>query len=250
MQPDKLFTGVSLDLQLTGTAVRFTSSTVHNPSLGSDTRWLPGLIRNGTVTDSKISRIEGGALAPLTGFGLGIGPTTSSSDPLFETNAGFLLATIDFSVPDPTKTASAALSIGHNLLSDTAGIATGSIFFGVADGPVSNSSGATGTTTDLNFVARPLHPTDFDSDGDVDGIDMLTWQNGFGITSGATRSQGDGNSDGKVDAADLVLWEMQFGTTPVGALAATLTVPETSTLWLVICGATVSTLLGSRRRRG
>lgn len=233
VQPDALFNGISLDVQKTGSAIRFTGATVHNPTVGTDTRWLPGLIRNGTVTDSTVSRIEGGALTPLAGFGTGIGPTTSSSDLLYETNGGFLFATIDFAVPSPTETATVSLSIGHNLLSDSTGVASGSIFFGVGDGPVANTAGASGTTVDLNFVARPLHPADFDSDGDVDGADMLTWQNGFGITSGATRTQGDANGDGKVDSDDLGLWESQFGTVPAGAAIA---VPETTSVFLAICG--------------
>ena len=60
VQPDVLFTGISLDVDRIGSAIRFTGSTVHNPMVGSDTRWLPGLIRNGTVTDDQVSRIEGG----------------------------------------------------------------------------------------------------------------------------------------------------------------------------------------------
>ena len=239
IQPDKLFSGISLDVQKTGSAIRFTGATIHNPSVGTDTRWLLSLIRNGTVTDSKVSRIEGGALTPLTGSGTGIGPTTSGSDPYYDTNGGFLFATIDFAVPGPTETATVSLSIGHNLLSDTTGVALGPIFFGVGDGPVSNTAGATGTTVDMNFVARPLHPADFDSDGDVDGADMLTWQDGFGITSGATRMQGDANGDGKVDSDDLGLWESQFGTTPAGAASMVIAVPETATIYLALCGAII-----------
>jgi len=249
VQPDSLFTGISLDVQKSGPAIRFTGATVHNPLGGSDTRWLPDLIRDGTVTDSQVSRIEGGALAPLTGFGTGIGPATSSSDARYETNAGFLFATVDFAVPDPAETATVSLSIGHNLLSDTTGLAAGSIFLGVADGPVTNSDGATGTTIDLNFVARPLHPTDFDSDGDVDGKDIMIWQHGFGITSGATRSQGDGNSDGRVNGVDLGLWKMQFGTLPAGAVAATVAVPEATTLCLAIGGAALGIAAFGKKRQ-
>ncbi|NOZ39766.1 MAG: hypothetical protein GXP24_06020 [Planctomycetes bacterium] len=51
---------------------------------------------------------------------------------------------------------------------------------------------------------------DFDADGDVDGTDFLVWQRGFGITSGATLTEGDADSNGTVDAADLVAWQSQF----------------------------------------
>ena len=235
VQPDVLFTGVSLDVEKVGPAIRFTGSTVHNPMVGSDTRWLPGLIRNGTVTDDQVSRIEGGALAPLTGSGTGIGPTTSGFDPLYESGGGFLFATIDFEVISPASTATASLSIGHNLLSDTDGLTTSSILLGVGDGPVANSPGATGAAVDLTFMGQSLHPSDYDSDGDVDGDDLLTWQTGFGITSGALRTQGDGNSDGKVDGVDLTLWESQYGTTP-SPLATVSTVPEASAIMILVCG--------------
>ncbi len=61
---------------------------------------------------------------------------------------------------------------------------------------------------------------DFDNDGDIDGADFLSWQRGFGITSGASPSDGDANEDGAVNGADLVIWEMDFGTvSSSGALA-------------------------------
>lgn len=237
VQPDTLLTGISLDLRLTGSAVRFTSATVHNPAVGSDTRWLPSLLRNGTVTDTLVARLEGGALVPLTDVGTGIGPSTSGSDPLYETVGGFLFATVDFAVINTAETATASLSIGHNLVSDIAGLTSDPLFLGVADGPVSNSAGATGTLVDLNLIAKPLLPSDFDRDGDVDGSDFLTWQRGYGITSGATRSQGDATNDGKVDADDLALWESQYATFPPGPVTATVVVPETDTWKLAICGA-------------
>ena len=84
-------------------------------------------------------------------------------------------------------------------------------------------------------MGQSLHPSDYDSDGDVDGDDLLTWQTGFGITSGALRTQGDGNSDGKVDGVDLTLWESQYGTTP-SPLATVSTVPEASAIMILVCG--------------
>lgn len=247
VQPDTLFTGISLDITKTGSAITFTDATVYNPTVGSDTRWLPSLIRHGTVTASEVSRIEGGALAPLTGFGTGLGPTTSSSDPLYESAGGFLFATIDFSVPNPTETSTVSIAVGHNLISDTTGLAAGTLLFGVGDGPITNSSGSTGSAVDLNLIPRPLHPTDFDSDGDVDGDDLLTWQDGFGLTSGALRTDGDGNSDGKVDATDLALWQSQYSTVPASPLVANSTIPEPTARALAAC-AVAATLVNRRRR--
>ena len=241
VQPDTLFTGISLNVARENSAIRFTGSTVHNPTVASDKRWLPDFIRNGSVSDSEVTRIEGGALAPLTGYGTGIGPTTTALDPLHEASGGFLFATISYAVDTPSGEDSVSLSIGHNLLSDTSGLYSGSIFLGFTDGPVANLDGTTGSVVDLKFI--PQQTADFDSDGEVDAIDFLILQRGLGITSGATRSQGDGNGDGKVDAADLQLWESQYGTSPL--VAASFAVPEatTRTLWLsgsllglVICG--------------
>jgi len=66
---------------------------------------------------------------------------------------------------------------------------------------------------------------DFNEDGDVDGDDFLTWQGGFGIPSGAQKSDGDADGDGDVDGDDFLLWQDQFGSTP-GAAAASSAVPE------------------------
>jgi hypothetical protein len=52
---------------------------------------------------------------------------------------------------------------------------------------------------------------DFDMDDDVDGVDFLIWQAGFGMTSEAAFSQGDADVDGDVDQRDLAIWERQFG---------------------------------------
>lgn len=78
---------------------------------------------------------------------------------------------------------------------------------------------------------------DFDGDGDVDGQDFLTWQRGFGITSGALATQGDANSDGAVNAADLEFWQSQYGNAEISALhlppSALNSIPEPSTGLLI-----------------
>jgi hypothetical protein len=57
----------------------------------------------------------------------------------------------------------------------------------------------------------PLGP-DFDSDFDVDGRDFLAWQRNFGLTTGATKAQGDANGDGAVNEADLTEWQSRYAT--------------------------------------
>jgi len=52
---------------------------------------------------------------------------------------------------------------------------------------------------------------DFETDGDVDGDDLLIWQKGFGTTSGATRADGDADADRDVDGDDFLVWQTGFG---------------------------------------
>lgn len=93
----------------------------------------------------------------------------------------------------------------------------------------------------LNVVA-PIS-ADFDEDGDVDGVDLLTWQRGFGV--GVTVAEGDADGNGVVDAADLTLWESQLGISPLSGLTV---VPEPSTVWLG--GLTAVGFLLRKRRCG
>jgi hypothetical protein len=60
-----------------------------------------------------------------------------------------------------------------------------------------------------NVLRGPLGP-DFNSDFNVDGYDMLTWQRGLGV--GTTKPQGDANGDGVVDQADLAQWQERYAT--------------------------------------
>lgn len=70
----------------------------------------------------------------------------------------------------------------------------------------------------------PLASADFDADFDVDGADLLLWQRGLGITTGAGRLVGDATGDGAVTAADLVIWKTEFS--GGAAVVATSSAPE------------------------
>jgi hypothetical protein len=78
--------------------------------------------------------------------------------------------------------------------------------------------------------AGPVAPNaDYNDDGVIDGADFLLWQRTFGNNVTAF-SGADGNGNGVVDAPDLALWKTGFGTaTPIGS-AATVAVPEPSSL--------------------
>jgi hypothetical protein len=92
---------------------------------------------------------------------------------------------------------------------------------------------------------RGVEPNpDFDLNNNVDGIDFLTWQRGFGMNSGGTLALGDGNRDTKIGAADLSLWRRWFGDSNHQHYLTA--VPEGSTVGMLALG---SLLLGGWRRR-
>ena len=55
------------------------------------------------------------------------------------------------------------------------------------------------------------YSADANGNGYVDGGDFLAWQRGYGMTSGATRADGDFDGDGDVDGDDLEIWKAMFG---------------------------------------
>ena len=90
----------------------------------------------------------------------------------------------------------------------------------VADAGNSGNTAASGRI--FQVVLKPASDllADFDDDGDVDGSDFLTWQQGYGTTSGATSEQGDTNGDGAVDGADFLVWQSEFGNSPASVVAS------------------------------
>jgi murein DD-endopeptidase MepM/ murein hydrolase activator NlpD len=55
--------------------------------------------------------------------------------------------------------------------------------------------------------------TDFDKDGDTDGLDFLIWQRHAG--GSGDNSQGDANFNGVIDTDDLMFWELQYSKTVI-----------------------------------
>ena len=102
------------------------------------------------------------------------------------------------------------------------------------------------TTVRLSVVGNVLS-ADFDGDGDQDGADFLRWQRGFGLTAGATHSQGDADGDHDVDAADLAIWKANFGVPPSVGPAA-VAVPEPH-LGILAASAGVGIAALGRRRK-
>jgi len=84
-------------------------------------------------------------------------------------------------------------------------------------------------------VLGTLFSADFDTDGDVDGSDLSTWETSFGAGAGAD-ADGDSDSDGN----DFLAWQRQFGS-GVPMLSATQNVPEPTSWLLCLLGMTIST---------
>ena len=62
----------------------------------------------------------------------------------------------------------------------------------------------------LPNVLRAPNSSDFQEDFDVDGSDLLVWQQGFG--TGTNKSEGDADFSGTVDGTDLGIWQDEYGT--------------------------------------
>ncbi len=109
-----------------------------------------------------------------------------------------------------------ALNIGHDINDG---------FTDIAVQPYPSDHRAVVVEFDLDYSP----PTgDFDSDGDVDGRDFLTWQRG--------------ESPNPLSADDLEAWQTNYGT---GALTANAAVPEPATVIVLVIG---SLALTSTRR--
>jgi hypothetical protein len=80
----------------------------------------------------------------------------------------------------------------------------------------------------LNVVAS----ADFNSDGNVDGDDLLVWKNHFG-TFNADRANGDADHNGVVDGRDLLQWQRQVDATTNLEGKLQMSVPEPSVAALV-----------------
>lgn len=87
--------------------------------------------------------------------------------------------------------------------------------FSVMTTATGNTAGISGFSFD---IITPYVPTgaDFNGDGNVDGLDFLTWQRG--------------QSPNPLSASDLALWQAEYG---VGALAANVSVPEPASIMLL-----------------
>jgi hypothetical protein len=91
-----------------------------------------------------------------------------------------------------------------------------------------------------------LHPADFDADFEVDGNDLAAWKNGFGVASGAARSQGDADLDFDVDGDDFLVWQRASGyATPTPYVA----IPEPTGMAAALTAVTAAIAASAYSRR-
>lgn len=97
---------------------------------------------------------------------------------------------------------------------------------------------------DVSFVNLDLEfNADANGDGDVDGVDFLSLQRGFGLDDGTSVADGDFNYDGVVDADDLNIWRSSQSPQSLSSASA---VPEPTGCALVVLA--VMSCLKSRIR--
>lgn len=87
---------------------------------------------------------------------------------------------------------------------------------------------------------------DFNGDGTVDAADYTVWRANLGAADESSLN-GNGSGSGGVDEADFNLWRTQYGQAS-GSAAASATVPEPSTVLLIVMGL-AATAMGRRNRR-
>jgi len=77
----------------------------------------------------------------------------------------------------------------------------------------------------------PAEPTDFNSDGLTDGMDLVIWEENFGLTAGGNPAMGDATQDGAVDGADFLGWQRAFAPSPPVQASV---IPEPHSLVLLV----------------
>jgi len=97
------------------------------------------------------------------------------------------------------------------------------------------------------YLATPIAAADFDSDGQVNGVDLTAWTGSFGVSVGATKSMGDANGDFAVNGTDFLKWQSQL-TIAGAAVPAQAPVPEPAALSLAVLSVVGLGALAGRHR--
>jgi hypothetical protein len=121
------------------------------------------------------------------------------------------------------------------------------VLVGVVDNgdPLSGNTLVTFTLHDESLAA---FDADFNSDGRVDGGDLLSWQRGYSAAA-ATLADGDGDGDSDVDADDLIGWAAGFATAAGVSGAAAPEPPATTLMLISFASANVASSMRRRTRQ-
>jgi endonuclease/exonuclease/phosphatase family metal-dependent hydrolase len=92
----------------------------------------------------------------------------------------------------------------------------------------------------VDFRIYDFAEADFNYNRTVDATDLATWQNNYGLASGAARTQGDANGDGQINGRDFLIWQRQTS----GGTPALAVVPEPAS-WVML----VMAMAGFQLRR-
>jgi hypothetical protein len=141
-------------------------------------------------------------------------------------------------VVDQTDVTTLQAGIADPTLGGTVSAAVGAEWYDLtADGLL--------TSADLDALngiigAAPI-AGDYDSDGDVDGNDLVEWRGDFGIDGGS-----DGDGDGDSDGNDFLIWQRNLGQSNATASAGA--VPEPAALGLLAVAALGLAAAGRRKK--
>jgi glucose/arabinose dehydrogenase len=147
-----------------------------------------------------------------------------------------------FSPSDPTGTVA---NIDSSLTPNT----------GSAQFPASFGEDANGNLYIAYFISGEVYRVntnaftagDFNGDAKVDADDLAIWKSGFGIETGATRTNGDADADGDVDGRDFLVWQRNLGWSALNVASPITPVPEPTGAAIVGAAAALVTMC---RRRG
>jgi hypothetical protein len=228
-------------LNLTSASVESLNPVLGNtgsPSFEDIVRWE--YVDEPTGSPTSLLDIQGFSIFQIDRTGVGVGPSSTGSpynDPLYDSaNNSWLLAQIDYSLTGTQGETQLFLQIGSyglkNLGENTS--ASNAVFGAITDTPLNGDTNRMQNSSTADFVVTVSAAVDnanFDGDADVDGIDFLIWQRGYGLPS-PTFEQGDANHDGMIDGLDLLVWEQQYAGPPV--ISALNVVPEPATSFLAL----------------
>ncbi|MEM9353432.1 MAG: sulfatase-like hydrolase/transferase [Planctomycetota bacterium] len=227
----------------TGGAFDFQSGTLETDMVVGDLTQKGGLFKAGsganqTQLDGDYTQLDGVLQIEVGGDQLG-----TEYDQLMISGAASLAGDLEVLALNLGNSYSPLVGDMFNILSATGGL-TG--VFGSVSLP--DLLGDQFVEWNVNYlagdvmleIAATFDRGDYDRDGDVDSVDLATWDANFG--SPGTTFDGDSDGDGDVDLADLLVLQQNF----TGTLNALVAVPEPTAAAFAMAGLAACF---TRRRR-